>query len=55
MSLHPGVVKTELTRYILTGWKKYISLIFEPILSILLKNPEQGAQTTIMAVFAAPE
>jgi NAD(P)-dependent dehydrogenase (short-subunit alcohol dehydrogenase family) len=49
-SLHPGVINTELTRYIgeLYGILFHIASIFLiPISWYMFKTPEQGAQTTI--------
>lgn len=48
VALHPGVVRTELWRNELTAWYgKVISFISSPGKWYFLKNPEQGAQTTI--------
>lgn len=44
-SLHPGVIKTELGRYMETPlWRK---IIFVPVFLLAFKTPIQGAQTTI--------
>ncbi|KAF0044235.1 hypothetical protein F2P81_003393 [Scophthalmus maximus] len=42
-SVHPGVVRTELSRYV-GLWQK---LIIEPIARLLFLEPEAGAQTTL--------
>jgi len=46
VSLHPGVVRTELSRYINSSLQLLVRLIY-PIFCIFTKTPEQGAQTTI--------
>lgn len=46
-SLHPGVITTELGRHFNTTVFPGASIVFRTILSPVLKNPEQGAQTTI--------
>lgn len=46
-SLHPGVVKTELTRYLPQSVPLYFRVLFAPIFYLLGKTPKQGAQTTI--------
>jgi len=47
-SLHPGVVATELARYITDrGTLGYVTKIFFPIVQNLFKTPLQGAQTNI--------
>jgi len=49
VSLHPGVVTTELTRYIDEKWYFRIpnQVIFGPLLRVFGKTPLQGAQTTL--------
>ena len=43
--LHPGIIYTELGRYMeIPLWKK---IIFVPVALLILKTPWQGAQTTI--------
>lgn len=45
-SLHPGVIRTELGRHLFTTfplWKMIIAKAF----MMLVKNPVEGAQTTI--------
>jgi NAD(P)-dependent dehydrogenase (short-subunit alcohol dehydrogenase family) len=49
-SLHPGVIRTELGRYLSDsfGWKAYlIKFVFAPLSLFVFKNPTEGAQTTI--------
>lgn len=46
-ALHPGVITTELGRHFSTTVFPGASTIFQSILRPILKNPEQGAQTTI--------
>ncbi|XP_053399651.1 retinol dehydrogenase 13-like [Mercenaria mercenaria] len=44
-SLHPGIIKTELGRYMgITWWRK---ILLMPFFLLIIKNPIQGAQTTI--------
>ncbi|XP_034432424.1 dehydrogenase/reductase SDR family member 13-like [Hippoglossus hippoglossus] len=42
-SVHPGVVRTELSRYV-SLWQK---IFIEPIARLLFLDPEAGAQTTL--------
>lgn len=44
-SCHPGVVQTELGRYMNENVRKYI---IRPIFSPFMKTPKEGAQTSIM-------
>ncbi|XP_072766980.1 retinol dehydrogenase 11-like [Anoplolepis gracilipes] len=46
-SLHPGVITTEIGRHYNTTIFPGASTIFQIFLQPFLKNPEQGAQTTI--------
>lgn len=46
-SLHPGVVNTELTRYLPQSVPLYFRVLFAPIIYLIGKTPLQGAQTTI--------
>jgi retinol dehydrogenase-12 len=49
-SLHPGVVKTDITRNMAIHYGiKYslVDLILKPVVWLMFKNCEQGAQTTI--------
>lgn len=50
ISVHPGVVRTELARYFLTGYKKAFMLPIYPIFWLLTKNCWQGAQTTLYGI-----
>jgi hypothetical protein len=51
VSLHPGVVRTELTRDVLdSAWKKAIFTLAWPFQFILMKTPMEGAQTTLYTV-----
>ena len=48
VSLHPGVVRTELGRYILDKFSfKFITMLISPVLYYVTKNAKQGAQTSI--------
>uniref|UniRef100_A0A665U8Y8 Dehydrogenase/reductase (SDR family) member 13a, tandem duplicate 2 n=1 Tax=Echeneis naucrates TaxID=173247 RepID=A0A665U8Y8_ECHNA len=42
-SLHPGIVRTELSRYV-SLWQK---VFIEPVAQLLFLDPEAGAQTTL--------
>jgi hypothetical protein len=48
-SLHPGVVRTGLTRYMSqeTWYIKPLILTFYPLIHIVTKSAVQGAQTTL--------
>jgi hypothetical protein len=46
-SLHPGVVATELGRYLDTIFFNGVRWLVENLLKYFVKTPEQGAQTTI--------
>eukprot|EP00105_Crassostrea_gigas_P041486 XP_019925634.1 PREDICTED: retinol dehydrogenase 13 [Crassostrea gigas] len=46
-SLHPGIVDTELTRYLPRSVPFYFRILLAPIIYLLGKTPLQGAQTTI--------
>lgn len=50
VSLHPGVVRTELTRYF-RPWVHVLLTIFTPIYYLLTKSAVQGAQTTLYTVY----
>lgn len=43
-AVHPGVVKTELGRYMI---KSYVRKVVEPFLYCAFKTPRSGAQTTL--------
>jgi len=48
VSVHPGVVRTELTRYLLDQtWWKILLFVLNPIIYYTTKNSKQGAQTTL--------
>lgn len=52
--LHPGVVKTELTRYM--GMKVLIlKVLLWPMVMIMIKTPWEGAQTTLYTVLEDDE
>ena len=54
-SLHPGVVKTEIARHIIEKYKilsRIVIFVFYPLMWLLMKTPEQGAQTTIYCAVA---
>ena len=46
-SLHPGVVATELGRYLPWQNSYLSSTVLAPLKFILMKTPIQGAQTTL--------
>lgn len=49
VSLHPGVVRTELARYM--SWKlRVMKYIMSPLLFVVMKSPLEGAQTTLYTV-----
>jgi NAD(P)-dependent dehydrogenase (short-subunit alcohol dehydrogenase family) len=48
-SVHPGVVRTELTRYLAFSMS-LLMVPFTPALWFFMKSPRQGAQTTLYAV-----
>lgn len=48
-AVHPGLVETEITRH-MSFFNSYISsIILKPLIWMFIKNPVQGAQTTIYA------
>jgi retinol dehydrogenase-13 len=51
-SLHPGVISTELTRHMITGWKEVIAYIVYPAIWYFMKSPWYGAQTSIYCAVA---
>ncbi|CAH1400609.1 unnamed protein product [Nezara viridula] len=51
-SVHPGIVETEITRHMSFFNSTVSSLFLKPILRIFLKNPVQGAQTTLYAALS---
>ncbi len=55
VSLHPGVVRTELTRYIGESLLSIFPIVFKlarPIYWVFTKSCEEGAQTTIHCAVA---
>lgn len=46
-SVHPGVVATELGRYLDTAFFKGVTWLFRNMAKFFIKTPEQGAQTSI--------
>jgi retinol dehydrogenase-12 len=49
LSLHPGVVRTELARYM--SWKlRLMTYVLSPLLFVVMKSPFEGAQTTLYTV-----
>lgn len=55
VSLHPGAVRTELTRYMGDSLSTLVPIllkIFYPIFCMLTKSPFEGAQTTIHCAIA---
>ncbi|XP_014271722.1 retinol dehydrogenase 13 [Halyomorpha halys] len=51
-SVHPGIVETEITRHMSFFNSTISSLFLKPIIRIFLKNPIQGAQTTLYAALS---
>lgn len=51
-SVHPGIVETEITRHMSFFNSSFSGLILKPILRLFLKNPAQGAQTTLYAALS---
>ena len=48
VSLHPGVVRTELGRHIMQNWRvKLFFVLFSPLFLAVLKSPLEGAQTSL--------
>ena len=50
VSLHPGIVRTALTRYERDGlgvWAPIIRKLVYPLLLVLMKTPNQGSQTSV--------
>jgi retinol dehydrogenase-12 len=48
--LHPGVVRTKLSRHERKGlglWAPITRTLLYPILCVVTKTPEEGAQTTL--------
>lgn len=51
ISLHPGVVRTELVRYMINNvFKKVVFTLVSPLAYIFMKSATEGAQTTIYGV-----
>jgi len=50
VALHPGVVRTELTRYF-KPWLHAIMTVISPLYYLMTKNAYQGAQTTLYTVY----
>ena len=51
VSLHPGVVRTELSRYFTEiFFVKIFSLVTLPLQYLFMKSPMEGAQTTLYTV-----
>lgn len=49
-ALHPGMVNTELARYMSeAGYPMWVLYPLYPLLMLVSKTPEQGAQTSIYA------
>ena len=55
VSLHPGVVRTEIAREVLVGWTKYAVILLSPLLYLYTKDCTQGAQTSLYTVFEKSE
>ncbi|KAK7104588.1 retinol dehydrogenase 13-like [Littorina saxatilis] len=52
-SLHPGAVNTELARHISIFNSPVVRTLFSPVIWLLLKTSEQGAQTTLYCALAS--
>lgn len=50
MSVHPGVVRTDLARYGLTSFQKTLVKVLYPLIWLVTKNPHEGAQTTLYCI-----
>ncbi len=52
--MHPGVVKTEIARHFVGKYVvlKVVALLLSPLIWLLMKTAEQGAQTTIYCAVA---
>ena len=46
-AVHPGVVATELSRHLSDGVFPGMTFVWDHIMKLWIKTPEQGAQTTI--------
>ncbi|KAK9803584.1 hypothetical protein WJX72_002288 [[Myrmecia] bisecta] len=46
-ALHPGVVNTELSRYMWSGKSPFYLRPVQKVISLFLKTPEQGAATSV--------
>lgn len=55
LAVHPGVVRTEVARYVLVGWKKFAAILVYPILALITKDCTHGAQTTLYTIFEKAE
>lgn len=51
-SVHPGIVETEITRHMSFFNSSLSGAVLKPIIRIFLKNPDQGAQTTLYAALS---
>jgi NAD(P)-dependent dehydrogenase (short-subunit alcohol dehydrogenase family) len=51
VSLHPGVVRTRLTRY--SSLDTIIKVLY-PLYAIFTKSPKKGAQTALSLVYLPP-
>ena len=51
VSVHPGVVRTELTKHLEESLSiRIFSLVTKPLHYLLLKSPTEGAQTNLQTV-----
>lgn len=56
ISLHPGVVKTDIMKYALDiTWFKIQYYLLSPFIYLLSKSPEEGAQTTLYGLLENEE
>jgi NAD(P)-dependent dehydrogenase (short-subunit alcohol dehydrogenase family) len=49
--LHPGVVRTEIMRYVKKGIIDFLYMLIEPIYWVFSKNSKEGAQTTLYTIY----
>lgn len=48
-AVHPGIVDTEIVRHMGYYNSYTASILLKPIIWLFIKNPRQGAQTTLFA------
>ena len=55
VALHPGVVRTEITRYIRKGIIDFLYMMVEPIYWIFSKSSKEGAQTSLYTIYESTD